>query len=83
MTEPVTLYRVIYSERVRQRLKALTLETIERGDGEQFAAALKEFHRRLCIYPQFGEPFLDLAAACCYLLFFSSAFFSPTLLTVK
>jgi len=43
-------------------LKALGAEAIRRGDGEQFAAALKEFHRRLCIYPQFGEPFLDLVA---------------------
>jgi hypothetical protein len=32
----------------------------ERGDGEAFLAALKEFHRRLCVYPQFGEPLLDL-----------------------
>ena len=63
MAEPVTLYGVAYSERVRQRLKALTAEAIERCDGEQFAAALKEFLRRLCIYLQFGEPFLDLAAA--------------------
>ncbi len=32
----------------------------ERGDGEAFLAALKEFHRRLCLYPQFGEPLIDL-----------------------
>ncbi len=25
-----------------------------------FLAALKEFHRRLCLYPQFGEPLIDL-----------------------
>ena len=43
-------------------MKELGAEAIRRGDGEQFAAALKEFHRRLCIYPQFGEPILDLVA---------------------
>jgi len=32
----------------------------ERGDGEAFLAALKKFHRRLSVYPQFGEPLLDL-----------------------
>ena len=57
--EPVP-YRVAYSERVRQRLLALTDVARERGDGEAFLAALKEFHRRLCLYPQFGEPLIDL-----------------------
>jgi hypothetical protein len=54
-------YRVVYSERVRQRLLALADVSRERGDGEAFLAALKEFHRRLCLYPQFGEPLVDLA----------------------
>lgn len=53
-------YRVVYSERVRQRLLALADVARERGDGEAFVAALKEFHRRLCLYPQFGEPLVDL-----------------------
>ena len=53
-------YRVVYSERVRQRLLALADVARERGDGEAFLAALKEFHRRLCLYPQFGEPLIDL-----------------------
>ena len=53
-------YRVAYSERVRQRLLALADVARERGDGEAFLAALKEFHRRLCLYPQFGEPLSDL-----------------------
>jgi hypothetical protein len=56
-----TPYRVVYSERVRQRLLALADVARERGDGEAFVAALREFHRRLCLYPQFGEPLLDLA----------------------
>ena len=55
-----TPYRVVYSERVRQRLLGLADMARERGDGEAFLAALKEFHRRLCVYPQFGEPLLDL-----------------------
>jgi hypothetical protein len=29
-------------------------------DSAAFLAALKEFHRRLCLYPQFGEPLMDL-----------------------
>src|SRR3954452_7437062 len=57
--EPVP-YRVVYSERVRQRLLTLADVARERGDGEAFLAALKEFHRRLCLYPQFGEPLIDL-----------------------
>ena len=53
-------YRVVYSERVRQRLLALADVARQRGDGEAFLAAVKEFHRRLCLYPQFGEPLIDL-----------------------
>ena len=54
-------YRVTYSERVRQRLLSLADVARERGDGEAFVAALKEFDRRLQLYPQFGEPLIDLA----------------------
>jgi hypothetical protein len=57
--EPVA-YQVVYSERVRDRLLALADVARERGDGEAFLAALKDFHRRLCLYPQFGEPLTDL-----------------------
>jgi len=53
-------YRVSYSERVRRRLLALADVARQRGDAEEFIAALKEFHRRLCVYPQFGEPLVDL-----------------------
>jgi hypothetical protein len=53
-------YRVTYSERVRQRLLALADDARERGDGEAFLAALREFDRRLSLYPQFGEPLTDL-----------------------
>ncbi len=55
-----TPYRVAYAEEVRQRLLALADAARQRGDGEEFLAALKEFHRRLIWYPQFGEPLSDL-----------------------
>jgi hypothetical protein len=54
-------YQVVYSERARQRLLALADVARQRGDGEAFLAAVKEFHRRLCLYPQFGDPLMDLA----------------------
>jgi hypothetical protein len=41
---------------------ALADRANERGDGEAFLAALKEFHRLLSIYPQFGEPLHELKA---------------------
>src|SRR4051794_30646289 len=53
-------YRVVYSERVRRRLLGLADIARGRGDGEALVAALKEFHRRLCVYPQFGDPLIDL-----------------------
>src|SRR5688572_6496140 len=53
-------YQVVYAERVRRRLLALADVARERGDGEAFVAAVKEFHRRLCVYPQFGDPLIDL-----------------------
>jgi hypothetical protein len=45
---------------VRQRILDLADVARERGDTESFLDALKEFHRRLCIYPQFGDPLSDL-----------------------
>jgi hypothetical protein len=54
-------YRVVYSERVRLRVRSLAKIAFERGDGEAFLAAVAEFHRRLAIYPQFGEPLMDLS----------------------
>lgn len=39
---------------------ALAEEDRERGDGAAFVVALTEFHRRLRIYPQFGDPLIDL-----------------------
>ena len=56
------LYTVTYTQRVSDGLVRFGRQTRERGDGEQFVAALKEFHRRLCLYPQFGDPLIDLQA---------------------
>jgi hypothetical protein len=53
-------YRVENSDRVRRLLRTLAHTTRQRGDGEDFLAALKEFDRRLHLYPQFGEPLVDL-----------------------
>ena len=58
-SEPVP-YRVVYAQQVRQRLLALADVARQRGDGDAFVAAVKEIHRRLCLYPQFGEPLFDL-----------------------
>jgi hypothetical protein len=60
VTEPVASYQVVYAERVRQHLLKLAEEAGRRGDGEAFLAALREFHHRLCVYPQFGDPLIDL-----------------------
>lgn len=35
-------------------------EAAERGDGPAFAAALKQVLARLAVYPQFGDPQIDL-----------------------
>lgn len=53
-------YHVTYSGRVRQRLLELAAAARARGDGEAFLAALREFDRRLRLYPQFGDPLIDL-----------------------
>jgi len=45
---------------VYDRLRELAAVAKARGDGPAFLAALREFHRRLCVYPQFGDPLIDL-----------------------
>jgi hypothetical protein len=35
---------------------------LARGDGEAFAAAYRELDRLLRLYPQFGDPLIDLTA---------------------
>jgi len=53
---------VVFSEAVARRLTELSDEAIARGDGPAFAAALKTFRERLAVYPQFGDPQIDLKA---------------------
>lgn len=62
MTPGPVEYDVHYSDRVLEELDKLADKAIARGDGDAFEAALREFDRRLRIYPQFGEPFVDLQA---------------------
>ena len=54
-------YHVSVSAWVSEKLLELADATKARGDGEAFLAALREFHRRLRIYPQFGDPLIDLS----------------------
>jgi len=53
-------YTVSCSGRVREHLATLSKVSRERGDGAEFLAALREFERRLRVYPQFGDPLADL-----------------------
>lgn len=53
-------YAVEYSGRVLRRLREMAGEAHARGDGPAFAEALKEFDRLLRLYPQFGDPLIDL-----------------------
>lgn len=53
-------YHVRNSERVITRLKALGQSARERGDGGTYVEALVELDRLLHLFPQFGEPLVDL-----------------------
>lgn len=55
-------YVVSYTGAVRQRLRELAAAARARGDGAEYLAALREFDRRLRVYPQFGDPLMDLRA---------------------
>jgi hypothetical protein len=56
----MSLYRVSYSGRVRDALKALVLRARSIGIAPQVLTAIREIDRRLQIYPQFGQPLRDL-----------------------
>ncbi len=45
---------------MRQRLIELAKEAAARGDGPAFDTALKQSLARLVVYPQFGDPQIDL-----------------------
>lgn len=55
-------YAVDYSGDVLQRLREMAREAHARGDGPAFTAAVKEFDRLLRLYPQFGDPQINLTA---------------------
>ena len=54
------IYRVSISARARAKLLEFAAKTKSRGDGEQFLSAAANFLRRLEVYPQFGDPLVDL-----------------------
>ena len=58
--EPPAPYAVEYSGLVLGLLRELSQAAAARGDGPAFRAALQEFDRLLRLYPQFGEPLIDL-----------------------
>jgi hypothetical protein len=60
--EPPSPYQIVYSSAVKQHLRELSEVAFARGDGPAFTAALKEFDRLLRLYPQFGDPQIDLTA---------------------
>jgi len=53
-------YQLSLTGRVADKLRELAAIARDRGDGEAFLTALREFHRRLRVYPQFGDPLIDL-----------------------
>lgn len=55
-------YQLSLSGRVFDKVRELAAVAAARDDGEAFLAALREFKRRLRVYPQFGDPLIDLLA---------------------
>lgn len=53
-------YKVSYSQRVRDDLRLLIERAQAAGRGKEHLDAAKEIAARLRIYPQFGDPLLDL-----------------------
>jgi hypothetical protein len=53
-------YQVVVSADVRQRIRELHAQATARGDGPAFLAAVKKFMATLAVYPQFGDPIIDL-----------------------
>jgi hypothetical protein len=52
---------MVYSDAVKQRLRELSDVAIARGNGPAFLRALTAFVDRLRVYPQFGDPIMDMA----------------------
>ena len=53
-------YRVVYSERVRNSLRQLVARARAAGLATQILVAVREMDRRLRLFPQFGQPLMDL-----------------------
>lgn len=53
-------YQVIYSTHVRNELKRLITSLESKETRTEVRDSLIELDKRLSIYPQFGEPLLDL-----------------------
>ncbi len=53
-------YRVSYTERVRNSLRAMTARAIEHGLTKELYQALEALDRRLRTYPQFDEALQEL-----------------------
>jgi hypothetical protein len=53
-------YQITLSAQAFEWVKEISKVAVSRGDSQSFLHALKEFHRRLRIYPQFGDPLVDL-----------------------
>ncbi len=56
----VAEYRVVYSERVRNGLKDLVAHASKQGMKKSMLQEITELDYRLRIFPQFGEPLIDL-----------------------
>ncbi len=54
-------YQVVYSEYVRNEMKKLIARAKERGLDGQVRAAVTEMDRVLHVFPQFGDPLVDLS----------------------
>ncbi len=53
-------YRVVYSDVVKAALRELTTRATQSGQRGVFVHAVRKLDRILHLYPQFGEPLIDL-----------------------
>ena len=53
-------YRVVYSQRVRESLRELLARARARGIGPRVLEAVRQVDERLRLYPQFGNPLIEL-----------------------
>jgi hypothetical protein len=59
-TPPPIPYQVIYSASARSALIDIAVRANQVGRGAEYAAVVAEMEQWLRIYPQFGEPIIDL-----------------------